>query len=451
MPYGIIYIKNEKYIFKLDESILSMEKIEDIGGNFMYPEWLANPPYFSDEFLEGLNMDTGKIILFKPHSGKAGFKNTTLHISILYYVELDERAPINRLSVKCAELNFFYDISKCMEKQVFDEEGKVSCHTKNFEETTSTKDCFNLYGKNVELYFTIYRGIKSRDCFPLNLHSIINFVFSETNDYDFLVEICRSLHSFLSFACYRKNIGEFTIELYKKRKERGHQKIGNIYFPINNAILERDNIVKDRHLTYDGIGERIGQIFQDIADDKLYLRHLPESYHDSLKMNSSKFIMITAAIEWIFNNLYPEGIKHRSATVKATEKVKSHLAFKIKESTGKEKELYKFLNRVLISDPLSQKIVQLGKDNDNIFKPIGTFLYCLNSEEDKFEYTQIRKRIETQRNNFAHGNLDKEFDELVGLDILFLERVAYLLQLKAYCSDKDIIMDQVKRLFGMSF
>ena len=42
------------------------------------------------------------------------------------------------------------------------------------------------------------------------------------------------------------------------------------------------------------------------------------------------------------------------------------------------------------------------------------------------------ERLSSQRNNFAHGNLDKEFVGLSLLDLVVLEIVLYAMQLKYY-------------------
>ena len=56
-------------------------------------------------------------------------------------------------------------------------------------------------------------------------------------------------------------------------------------------------------------------------------------------------------------------------------------------------------------------------------------------------------RLSTQRNNFAHGNLDKEFVGNSLLDLLFLEEVIYAMQLKYYGITKYSIQMAIKDLF----
>ena len=49
------------------------------------------------------------------------------------------------------------------------------------------------------------------------------------------------------------------------------------------------------------------------------------------------------------------------------------------------------------------------------------------------------ERLASQRNHYAHGDLDEEFIGDSLLDLIFLERVLYAMQLKRFgVSDKNI-------------
>ena len=78
-------------------------------------------------------------------------------------------------------------------------------------------------------------------------------------------------------------------------------------------------------------------------------------------------------------------------------------------------------------------------------------MYNINNLKEEFDYTKIGTRVQNQRNNFAHGNLDKEFEETTTLDLIFLEKVIYILQFSTYGFGDATVLEQVKRLFGMRF
>ena len=57
------------------------------------------------------------------------------------------------------------------------------------------------------------------------------------------------------------------------------------------------------------------------------------------------------------------------------------------------------------------------------------------------------ERLSSQRNNFAHGNLDKEFIGASALDLILLEFVVYTLQLKSYGIEDTEIQRSINELF----
>lgn len=451
MICGILDYKEEKYIYRFESNILCMENIEYLGKQYIDLEWANCPPSFSGEHLRGINQENGNIVMFKTYPGSAGFKNAQIRVRIQYYVELQEDEDIGKITIKGDEIDYIYDISKGIESYDFGKEGTASCKTKSFDETTSLTEYFYCEEKCIGVYFTIYRGIKFGTSAPLHLYSCINLEIKNTKDYDFIARIYRIIRKWLCFMCYRENVSISEVALFKKCGEAKYEKIGKIVFSDNHLEKEDEKILKNRNLTYAGVQGKVGTMLQDITDEKLYLRHLPESYKDSLKINHSKFIMITAAIEWLLKNLYPDGIKHSEKKKKAIAQVRGELEERITNSSGEVKAQYKFLNKVLGSDSLSQKIEKLGKDYNVLFEPIGKYLYGINNCMEEFDYAKIGARIQLQRNNFAHGNLDQEFEEIAILDLIYLEKIIYILQLSKYEIDNNTIMNQIKRLFGMRF
>lgn len=59
--------------------------------------------------------------------------------------------------------------------------------------------------------------------------------------------------------------------------------------------------------------------------------------------------------------------------------------------------------------------------------------------------------MSSQRNNFAHGNLDKEFVGLSLLDLVVLEIVLYAMQLKYYGLEGIKIKKEINELFHKNF
>ena len=106
-------------------------------------------------------------------------------------------------------------------------------------------------------------------------------------------------------------------------------------------------------------------------------------------------------------------------------------------------------------DKLSQlirnngKITFVGKNIANVIDLFGKHLYDLNGEE--LNYSSMGERLSLQRNNFAHGNLDKEFVGLSLLDLVFLEIILYAMQLKYYGLEEIKIKKAINELFHKNF
>lgn len=112
---------------------------------------------------------------------------------------------------------------------------------------------------------------------------------------------------------------------------------------------------------------------------------------------------------------------------------------------GKRREIYRFLSKLVRSDSLNSKIIYSFNDLSAIASIFGNHIYSINGEELLIK--DVAKRVATQRNNFAHGNINNQFIGLSLLDIIFLERFIYIMQLKRIGLDDLKIKKAVNNLF----
>ena len=110
---------------------------------------------------------------------------------------------------------------------------------------------------------------------------------------------------------------------------------------------------------------------------------------------------------------------------------------------------YKFLSKLIRSDSLQTELVKIGEDFDSIIGNFGKHLYSLNGEE--IIYSSMGERLSSQRNHFAHGNLDKDFIGLALLDLMYLEYVVYAMQMKYYRIEDTNIRNAINELFHLNF
>lgn len=94
---------------------------------------------------------------------------------------------------------------------------------------------------------------------------------------------------------------------------------------------------------------------------------------------------------------------------------------------------------------LETKIILAGTDLNSIVEQFGRRLYDLNNK--KFDYKTIGNRLANQRNDFAHGNIDKEFVGESILDLIFLRYLIYAMQLKRIGVSDFSIKNAINELF----
>ena len=89
----------------------------------------------------------------------------------------------------------------------------------------------------------------------------------------------------------------------------------------------------------------------------------------------------------------------------------------------------------------------MGEDFHDIIGIFGDRLYKINGEQ--LHYNEMGERIANQRNNFAHGNLDKDFIGSALLDVIYMEYVVYAMQLKKYDVSDLNIRKSINDLFNL--
>lgn len=417
-----------------------MEKIE----NGVYT--LGNPIYV-DEIIYGIANETGKKIVLIPAHKSIGRINSTLIIDIEFYIiNKYDREKIDRIAIKGPEITHIFPTTIALNKFDWEMNGKIGVSTKSFDETTTAKESFCMGDKELLIYFGIsvsstYKTGES----PISLNSTMFIEFFPTDDYKFIVNLIKIAKQFIQYLCYRKNVIFSRIEISAPTSKGLHETFAVLHEAHENNIEEIYPIEKERLIKYDYLKGHLGSILNDIVNQNIYLEHIPESYEIGRHINAGRFVMITAAFEWEFKRNYPVGIEKSLKTREAEDNISNIIDKLIKENTGKSKEILKFLKKLIRSDNLASRIIEYGKHYGNISDIFGNHLYSINDK--KLNYKEMGKRLSDQRNHFAHGDIDKEFIGLSLLDLVYLEYIIYIMQLKFYGIEDDEIKHAINDLF----
>ena len=449
---------NHSFVFDENKSELQIIPVEAEKVASSVTIRTNDLPKMNDPYLIGtINENHHKIIFVSIQGSSVRRVNNVLYIRLYAYFIYNSinTEAIDKITICSPEIDHIFNVNRAFSfsfknEKDFNRSGTVTIETNDFDSTTSQTQSFTVAGKNVNVSFQISRTISTKiGKPPLALQSCLCFEFEATDDYSFIINLCHYARNFIRYLCFRKNIFFTSVDIYKPVEETKHLNIGEICFFDSDNKSETEPITKSICIKYEHIAGNEGKILSDIVSNSLYLRHLPKTYEDRKHIEVSSFIMITAAFEWEFGRNYPKGIIKSASTIKAEDAVSEAINDLLSKSTGKQKNIYKFLLRLVKSDSMQSEIIQFGKDYSDIIGVFGEHLYSLNHV--KFDYKEIGKRVSDQRNHFAHGDLDKDFINEALLDVIFMEYIVYTLQLKSFGLTEDNIRKAINDVFHLNF
>lgn len=410
-------------------------------------------PKMEDSFLMGSCNETGRKLIFIPWKGSSiGYQSSVLLIDVAAFIECQTHVQeISKISFTCPELDCIYPVTQgyscSFDLKAVQTTGVITVQTEDFSETTTVKQTFMIDGVEVLVSFGISRSLGTKvGQPPLTLHSTMIMEFAPTEDYAFLMRVWYVAKEFIQYMCYRRNVFLPSAVLSTPANDGLNYECGTLYVLGEAGDSEPDILKKGRYIKVQHILGHEYLILNDIAARTLYTRHLPDTYASGNRINAARFVMTTAAFEWEFSRTYPDGVKKSESTLKAEQKAAEELQALIDGSSGKVRSIYKFLKKLTNSSSLQSEIIQIGKDFDEIIGTFGKRLYSLNNTE--LLYSDVGQRLADQRNHYAHGDLDIDFIDLSLLDVVYLERIIYAIQLKFYGINTTNIQRAVNELFG---
>jgi len=456
MVTGTIKYKDVLFTFVFDRNELRMipplDKSREVERWFMTElspgvYTMGDPVTMDEPFLVGKCNEGYEIILFPIRGHSVGRYNSVLIVEIQAYAwKRFGCTEIDRIGFQSPELDCIFSCKKAIESSSWSETGEYKIEIKPFSEITTEKQSFVVDGIDVAVNFGISMtsgGDHTKP--PLSLHTEMYFEFAPTADYGFVFRLCNIAKEFLCYLCYRENVPFTSISLSAPYEGGKHIQFAKLYILTEQDETEHKCLKDNRFIRQEYIQGFEGKILTDIAAGLLYTRNIPPTYKRGRIIDAARFVMITAAFEWEFRRLYPDGIKKRQRTIDAENKAEEAVGDLYNQSKGKLREIYKSILNSIRFTQLASKINHTGKELGSIIDIFGKRIYALNDQE--LDYSKMGQRLGKQRNNFAHGNLDQEFVGLSLLDLVYLEMVVYAMQLKYYGISEINIQRAINDLF----
>lgn len=431
--FGELIYENRKYQFEFEDNILQMyefksELVSDsTQGIPLFAFFPGEKPQMDS--LTGVCYPDGHSILFLDVVD-AGTRNNVLLYRVRQHIEykkaFSSSTPISCLSIQADELNYIYPVGQTY-KYELDETGINSISIQSSPD--DQRWTFNLNETCVTVSFDIMRTF-TYDESPLRLQSALYMEFEPTEDHDFITRLFTIGRNFLRYVCYRRNINITQSSVYAHDENRKIWLVGSFDAAwLHTDYPETKKRMKRNIIPVSSLGNSLGYLFQKLSDDTLYLRHIPESIKDARGITPAHSVMLTAAFEYEYHQLYPEGIKHKEKTQKKHELIKSGLDSLIAdERYDSVKTQFERAKNILTNDNLEAQLNQAFKELSVCFESHAKSLFDLN--ETEYSTSIMAKTISKMRNDFAHGNINIDYGKETFLSITILPYLIYAMQLK---------------------
>ncbi|MCX7759356.1 MAG: hypothetical protein N2169_07120 [bacterium] len=213
---------------------------------------------------------------------------------------------------------------------------------------------------------------------------------------------------------------------------------------INKYYTDEANLMLNSEISR--LNSNLVEIFDLMRQRKIYLAHISHNKKQNA-ITPGCFLTIMAAFEWEYRSLDFSNTTGKQPEIEK-EILLEVIDKLIKKTSGKSKKHFKLYKKILgnIDLNLCEKLKSVFEKYENYLNPIAKQRFYLNNIE--FKYTDMAERLASQRNNFAHGNLDKPLDVLSVLDIEVLKRLIYIIQLDKCRVDPEIIKSCFENVFG---
>ncbi|MBR2002944.1 MAG: hypothetical protein IJ991_02035 [Thermoguttaceae bacterium] len=446
---GRLIYREIEFVFVFDGKELFLvapkEKEDEIRTEWVDVRQRIETPFLIGKCVENLQT---LIFILNP-SALLKRRNSTLIFEPVAYVESNRSADalINFISFDAPELDGVWPVNSFWTKS--DDQSRPGVHkfeTKDFDATTSAAQTFKVgdcddcdeiehcekrrkLSKRNRCDKRRIRKVRMSFCAekmtdpgitrtPLTLNSALRFEFEPTNDYRFIYRLYRIARLFLAFLCYRTNVYLPVANLAgpgnggKRRTFATLRIIDEIdeTGPTDEKALEKRAYVKQAQIA--GLE---GKILTKLAATELYVRHIPETYKARASVDAARFVMTTAAFEWEHMRLFPDKVFEPGARNKIQ---------------------------------LKKRIGQAAEDFDGV---IGGFFrsLCFENQLD-LDYSRMAQPLAAQRNDYAHGDLEKNFNKVAIYGLIYLEWLIYAMQLRRCGVDDANIRQAIADLFGLT-
>lgn len=391
---GIFNLEDKKYTFNIKNDLL----IFNVDNEQQAMRWLINAKKNSYRFeheLIGKTTDEKKVIIFTDFVKRINKREISISIKAIFIFER-EISKVNGVSVQ-----FNKELISRLDNTIFTE----------------------LNNKII-----------------VNNNSIV-FMSEEKIDYKEILKDIYLINDVVRFMVQCNKVGYFKINLILD-----NSLIGNVMYcrGIDNYLDDTLSTKINKMLRI--LEPYLENIFSLIKKKQLYMAHIQTNKENTV-ITPGYFITIMAAFEWECRRFKVESNRSENSLNDKQQAIDAIQSLINEKTSSKSKKHFKFYQSVIdkLDMNLSNKIEAVLKRYEEYFSVISQQIYEINKIDVNLK--EIALRLQKQRNNFAHGNLDEPIEPLAALDIKPLRELLYVMQLDKCGVNKE----NIERCFEIAF
>lgn len=458
---GFLEFKEETFPFSFSDNKITIHPHSIDKWNELLGEWFHHSTNKKNKWLDKIIIDgitaKRKGVKFFVTDSPAyfnGYYTFTVDYMYIYDInhETNDMYDVKGIRFKGPEINYFYNVSDYIKtdfKTKNNSFDKFSLELNSKDDKKFGKFRWHNYSVSVKGSFS---WKKENDTYgPLEINSLLILELSRScNDLKKLIELIQIQDVVMFFNCYRKNITYTEIDTYCYTKDGLKRKIGNFYvFDDEYSDFNEKKEILKQIITLNDTSEEYSQIYKLCVDNNLYTTHICSNYHDRHLYTPARILSIIIAFEHSFKIFYPN-IEIQSPELNiAKEEINNFIDNKITSTTGKLKKKYKNIKNSIdkIDVSYGEHLKYALNDNYKILKEFIGKRYQVKNP--RFVISSCSTRVNTIRNQMAHGKLDINYKPINSNDIYLIELLLYSMALKHIGLRDDLIISKIKCLFNI--
>ncbi len=369
--------------------------------------------------------------------------------NVIWYYITEKEENINEIRFYGGEIDHFYKPSNIFKRKIEYNSERLqskSISVKAEERKPLSGGSYMSGDITVEITCNSYAIMDNQASSPLDSESYLRLRFSQKIDLVEMLNKARAVQDLIKYVTYRSNIAFSDILTYISIGDGRFKNIGKLVFKAE-CKEEQNEKAKDRVIRAEYLNDHIASVLNSIECGELPFGHFCNSIEHMTYYTISRIIMILAAFEREFRNIYGDNVRRSEDYKKTKERIIELIEDYTKDLTGKRKKYAKrFAKGIRNSDAsYGDNFKYALNDCKCIMEPFILRRYNGTYEEIAEE---ISSRVNDLRNGIAHSRLDMELEGQHLIDIKFVEELLYVMRLKKIGIEDNTIQNVINELFN---